>query len=667
VVPENVIRSNVAEDRPGSPEGKPPQPRSRIVKLVDPPSVKELGVDGLPRPNCTTAGWVTFGQVLPPGAAPGGLQLGDFETQTDVKTRWRDGSIRFAVVTARVTRPGAQKVKAAPPRGGSFIPTVPEAIVRLRIGNDFWTAALAPNPSTDAWLAGPLVQEWRTIVAPVNALNRAHPFVRVLFDTRVYKDGQARLDVTVENTLNQQAATRVTYDVEVTAGGKSRWRGEGLTHWYLTRWRKVFLLGPGVSAATPDFEPAFQARALPRYLSLASRERISIPPGPKFAPLQCGYLEPDMRSHGGRPELAPYPDWTAQYLVGKDPNLLRYVLAYGDLAGSWPVHVREAEKGEWPGLGPGRLVSIDERPDFWFDGSGRADKGNAVEGDLAALGPLAPDNNHVPSLAYVPYLVTGDRYYADEMAFWANYALLSTFQDRFNNARGGSKGLLMANEPRGVAWALRNLADAATYLPDRDPVRPYLAEKVMNNLKWMDEYAQTHVTPLGTFFEGRNPDEVTAELVWIPRPWQNNYIAWSVDHAIRHGFSGGQKLRAKLATFQLRLFTSRDYPREYAAPYALVVGKKLPNGETQYFTSLKEVFQATFGNPPDKPAPFPGYYGVDARLALMIACEQGMEGAQAAYTYLHPKIAVQIKQDGLPDLALRPGWALTTDPSPTGF
>jgi hypothetical protein len=44
-------------------------------------------------------------------------------------------------------------------------------------------------------------------------------------------------------------------------------------------------------------------------------------------------------------------------------------------------------------------------------------------------GPLAPDDEHQPSLALVPYLLTGDRYYADEMAFWANYGIARLLQE----------------------------------------------------------------------------------------------------------------------------------------------------------------------------------------------------------------------------------------------
>jgi len=54
-----------------------------------------------------------------------------------------------------------------------------------------------------------------------------------------------------------------------------------------------------------------------------------------------------MDSHGGREELAPYPDWAARYLVHKNATQKAYVLAHGDLSGSWPIHVREAENCQW--------------------------------------------------------------------------------------------------------------------------------------------------------------------------------------------------------------------------------------------------------------------------------------------------------------------------------
>jgi hypothetical protein len=606
-----------------------------------------------------TAGWATFGQVLPRGAAKGALRLGDLETQTDVKTRWPDGSVRFAVLTAKVSRAGLYPLRPAAARAGAFEPTVPAASVRFKIGDRAYTAALPPKPSEDRWLAGPLVREWRAVVSPVGDDRKPHPFLRVLFDTRCYSDRKCRVDVTVENVLDQKGATAVTYDVGVTVEGKSALRRDKVAHHYLTRWRKAFAPGLTESAVTPALKPAFEAGAVPRYLSLVSNE-VSAIDAKNFEILGKGALEAYMPSHGGRPELAPYPDWTARHLVHKDPRQLRYVLAHGDLAGSWPVHLRESEGGRFKGLGKGRLVSIDQRPNFWLDK--RAGRDGLPAGDLGATGPLTPDNAHVPSLAYVPYLLTGDRYYADEMAFWANYALLSTFQDAYYNTRGGKAGLLKSNEVRGIAWALRNLVDAAAYLPSDDPVRAYLAEKVANNLKWADKLAVEHKTPLGTYLEGQAPEQVGTKVWAVPRPWQNNFLAWSLDHAAAQGFSGGERLRDRLARFQYRLFTSKDYPREYACAYTLVIGTRDAEGKVRYFDTLKEVFDATYGKPPAKPLSVAGYYGPDARLMLMIARKKRWPGAEDAYKYLFNWADAKDRSNTLKaDLRVRSGWAIAFD------
>lgn len=230
----------------------------------------------------------------------------------------------------------------------------------------------------------------------------------------------------------------------------------------------------------------------------------------------------------------------------------------------------------------------------------------------------------------------------------------------------GSWGSLMPNEIRGQAWGMRNLVDAAAYLPDADPFKALFTEKVVNNLRAYDEYAERHKPPVGSIFEGQAPEQLGTTIWAIPRPWQNNYLAWALDHAQKQGFSGGTKLRDRIAQFQLRLFVSdADYPREYAAPYTLIVGRKRPDGTIEYYRTLADVFRATYGGPPGKPTQFKGYYGVDARLMLIIGIENGWAGARAAYNYLDPIISREpfLWQGGrpVPDLANRAGWAIAID------
>ena len=607
-------------------------------------------------------GWATFGEAVPSGVAHDGLQVGTQPTQTDVKTRWPDGSIRFAVVTVNAPATAAYDITPAATTPGTFTPFVPAAAVALTLGGVVYTATLPNLPATDLWLSGPLVYEGRTVVAPMSAADgRPHPFLRVNFDTRVYSDGKARVDVSVENLLDQVGATTVTYNVAIKVNGQVVFAKPAVQHYYLTRWRKVFEVGSGALAAvTPDITPFNMTRALPPYLGLVSNV-VSAPIGLTYDILSSGALDPNMPAHGGRPELAPYPDWTARYLVHKNSTQRSFVLTNGDLSGSWPVHVREAEGSTKIGVGAERLVSLDQRPTVWYDERAQAAGFDFIKGTplpireygLLTPGPgqtaLIPDNAHQASLAYVPYLLTGDRYYAEEMAFWANYGMLRTYS---GDGVRSSTGILAYNEVRGYGWALRNMVDAAAYYPDSSPVKAYLSQKVLNNLQWLDTYAsaQNPVTnPFRVMWLGKRPEG--AQYIAL---WEQTYLAHAIDRANKQGFVGGLAHRDAIAQFQLRLFTSDpEYPRAQAAPVILGVGTPNPTG-FGFHTTMAQIWAATVGNE----RPFAGFYGPEARMTLMVGIERGWAGAQAAYDYLWPFIGVDSVSFPLSDLAQRAGWAL---------
>jgi hypothetical protein len=587
-----------------------------------------------------TAGWATFGQAVPQGAR---LQLAGRQPadQTDVKSRWPDGSIRFAVVTVNSPASGTYALGPAAATAGTFTPTPPAAAVSLTIGTVTYVAALSNIPSSDLWLSGPLAYEARSVVSPIAAADgSAHPFLRVNFDTRVYSDGTARVDVSVENVLDLPAATTVTYDVLMTVNGQTVFAQNSVQHYYLTRWRKVVQVGAApVAAVTPDFGPFNRAKALPPYLPVVANV-VNAPTGASYGILNAGALEPNMPAHGGRAELAPYPDWTARYLVYKNPTQRSFVLANGDLSGSWPVHVRESTTSAKSGVGPERLVSLDQRPTIWYDVRAQGDGLDYLKGRPMPMveygstipgpgqSPLIPDDAHQPSIAYVPYLITGDRYYAEEMAFWANYSMLRTYPaDGVRN----SQGILAYNEVRGYAWALRNIVDAAAYYPDASPVRSYLSQKVTANLQWLDNYANAQVplkNPFQILWLNKRPDG--AQYIAM---WEQNYLAYAIDRANQQGFTGGTAHRDAIAV-QLKLFTSDpDYPRAQGAPYVVGVGTPAGTGFT-FFTTMAQIWGATLGNE----RPFAGYYGPEARLNLMMGVERGWAGAQTAYDYLWPSI-----------------------------
>jgi len=615
-----------------------------------------------------SAGWATFGLALPQGAARA-VQVGSLPTQTDVKVRWPDDSIRFAVVSANAgPKGGSFAITPAQPPAGTFVPILPKASVTFRIGNMPVVAAL-PLTLTDYWLRGPLVSEGRAVVAP-----SSHPFLRVIFDVRSYASGGHRIDIAVENGLDVVGADELTYDVAVNIGGAAVFTKAGVNHKYLARWRKTFVTG-GLqeSAVTPDFAPFVAAGALPAYLpTLASPARTI--KGNEFGLLGFGALMRPMNAHGGRPEIAPYPDWTAQYLVHRKPDQRAYMLRHGELAGSWGIHVRDAD---------GTMPTIDKYPYYWLDPRWRNETplqgprsvrknqdGNWVIPGMAEPGDIA----HQPSLAFVPYLVTGDRFFADEMAYWANYCLIGSYANDYN--RKGKQGLLVGNEVRGIGWALRNLGDAAAYLPDSDPMKRYLADKVVNNLNDLESYAQSFKSgPIQTLFPGRRPEDENSRYqpyMWVSL-WEQTYVAWAVDRVMQHGrvtpvhnFAGaGQTIRNRIARLQLQLFTHPEWPRDHErqAPYLLAAGRwsKGPRSTVQYFQTFSEMKAATFaaadpGKAPDFVRPFQGYLGVEARLLLMICAQLGDAGAAKSLDTLMADVNGGLSM--VDDLNKRSGWAI---------
>jgi len=469
----------------------------------------------------------------------------------------------------------------------------------------------------------------------------------------------------VENVLDMAGATTATYDAAITVVGRRVFAKSAVEHYYLTRWRKVFEVGATpMSAVRLNLTPFHQARALPPFLAMITNV-VTAAKGPRYDILREGALDANMPAHGGRQELAPYPDWTARYLVHQDPTQRAMVMANGDLSGSWPIHVREAESSVNSGLGSERLVSVDQRPTLWLDGRAAGNRVDHLKGSPMPVreygtaipgpgqSPLIPDNAHQPSLAYVPYLVTGDRYYAEEMAFWANYAMLRTY-------KRDARGLLTNNEVRGIGWALRNLADAAAYYPEASPVRAYLRQKVLNNLQALDDYANAQdpaANPFRILWLGKRPDG--PQFISM---WEQNYLAYGIDRASKHGFAGGLAHRDAIARLQLRLFTSDpDYPRAGAAPYVLGVGTPNRSG-FDYYKTMAEIWKAT----KSQTGPFAGRYGPEARLNLMMGVESGWSGAQGAYDYLWPFIGAAntyCPNGGpeIPFLACRAGWALDFD------
>lgn len=631
---------------------------------------------------------VTFGQVFKQGDVPAGRPVrGTVDgrgVQIDAKRHYEDGSLRLAIVSAIVPQlpaGGARKLvlAAGPPAPQaarrSILPsdllqadfdavvtlTFPDGAVRSVSARQLLQAA---GDQAKTWLCGDVATEWLLAGPPVDRAGRPDEDLEVQFQVRAYAGcRRVRVSVVVENCSDQWAGN-IRYAARVQVGGQEVFTAPAVDHRPLARWRKVFWWGgpePAVhvvhdlaalsdSGALPNYDRTLQ----PAELNPENRKRLAMQ-GLDWEILGKGALVAYMPTTGGRLEIAPYPTWTVQYLLTMSPPAKAVVLAHGDLAGSWPIHVRARQTG--------RVLRIDDRPQFWLDSRGKDRpvwKPARHEPDPQQV-KLDPDLAHQPSLAYVPYLVTGDFYYLEEAYFWASYCLLATWPEPRQGARG-----LLAGQIRGDAWALRNIADAAWIAPDGDPDGPYFEEKVHNNIAHRiaqmygpPEYNRTGAWGVRTVTDARIQNPANPRWL-ITAPWEEDYLLWSFHHLVELGYAEAARPRDFLLRMRVGLLThAPDYDPLLATPYRLVVGEQTADKQVVFYEDWQQLGQENARlSKPELPN-YGNSYAYSARAAVICGIDGGFPRAREALQWLDDHLPNQRQV-----LAENPAWAIMPRRSP---
>jgi hypothetical protein len=475
------------------------------------------------------SGPITFGMALPQGAATG-VQIGSLPTQADVKTRWPDGSIRFAVVSAEIPTQGTYELNAAAPAQGAFSPAWPSITLDLVINNVTWTASPGAFTTADLWLSGPVVREARVKVAPQNA-GTSHPLLEVIFDIRSYAGGAHRVDVTVQNVRDSVSMDKVPVSsVALRVNGGAIWTHGAVTSYSMTRWRHVEWVGGREAAIVPDFEPMFQAGVLPRFLSSVANKTYDLsgpnyglmggPPPGGYPAIAYGEMNPDMAAGGGRAEIGPIDWWEAVYLVHRTANQRATVLRNADLTGAWSNHLAKPDGTTI------RLGDAGYDPAYWWWDTRAAGNNrplapiNAAGNFRGAREGLSPDTDtgaanvasryneeHVPAPMFVAYVISGDRYYVDQAKYWSTRAILQSapmwlesdpvnfpgWKRGRNGATGNERILDFSGMTREFGWPLRLLGVTSWMIPDADSDKGYFLETVQNNLNHVGSYLDTWV------------------------------------------------------------------------------------------------------------------------------------------------------------------------------
>lgn len=486
---------------------------------------------------------ITFGQPFRPGHLPStsGLRATDASSgaavplQIDEVSTHGDGSVRFAVLSAQLSNLAANQpriINLYPDTLRSSAPSVPanpdwnlELEATVYNGNSV-IATLSARPQTQLTqqiqqssgqrLRGQVANEY-TVVAPfVNtATGQAHPHLSARLHTRLYDSGsRIRTDVVLENNWTFKASpANITYSLQVKRNGAVIHSQPKLTHFHHARWHKVLWTG---SSSAPQYRlrhhmPYFlSSRMLWNYnLALKVPESVLADEARAIAsantaPMGSALIQPYFPATGGRPDIGPLPRWSVLYLLTQDDRARNSMLVNADAAASVPIHYRD-EGNDHP-VNVQRHPNISLRYPAYSTPAVPAGSGSTI---------WEPDRAHQPSFAYLPYLVTGDAFYLDEIMFWASWNIAWSDTD----SRQGAKGLITGEQTRGMAWALRSLAEAAHALPDNHAQKAYYKSTLVNNLDWYDASTKNPnmQSPLGAMWMWDGNDATI--------PWQNDFVA----------------------------------------------------------------------------------------------------------------------------------------------
>jgi len=223
-------------------------------------------------------------------------------------------------------------------------------------------------------------------------------------------------------------------------------------------------------------------------------------------------------------------------------------------------------------------------------------------------------------------LITGDRFYLDEMKYWANASMLS-----WDWLRGSAAGLLTAQQLRAIAWGIRDIADVAAYAPDTDPQKAYFLAKLSNNITDLDRMASAEPDSLGGSVFGQ-PSSSMQQI------FMQAFAAWAFDHVAKQGFQRLQYLD-RLVRYWNNLYNAHPaFDRRYVISYQTC----LVNATTgASFRSYADLFDYNYNRRPvdpwknyPAPAQANGYsYNVSAHVMLLLAREMGLPNAIANHEY----------------------------------
>jgi hypothetical protein len=554
---------------------------------------------------------VTFGQLFKEGELSvteglvGKLSNGDLvPLQLNVKATHTDGSVRHAIISVLLPTVGTSAMvlelsKTALVSNSNTI-TPQELInkgftagVSVNIGGVVYTANAQDvlTSNSTKWLSGNIANEW-IVSAPLKSANGSiHPHLNVQFAVRYFAGTQkAKVDFTIENDWAYEPSPHdITYDATLTVGGQNVYTKAGLNQFHHTRWRKVFWWnGEPQIHVGHDATYLMATKGIPNYDPTVKIDPSAIAgiktafTGTVTEPMGSGLAASYMPMTGGRWDIGLIPGWAVSYLLTMDQDSKKATLGTADLSGSWSLHYRDKNTGKPVDLFDYPYMTILGNPgDTYNPSTQKYESFPTCTGTCSNTNTV--DTSHAPNFAYLPYVVTGDYYYLEELEFWAQYDAFSSNPGYRDNI----KGLVSPDQVRGQAWSLRVIGEAGYILPDNDPMKAHFKQIIANNLNWYNTtYTNNPSATLGAITNGYALGYNNGTGL---APWQDDFFTSAIGHLVELGYTDASPLLSWKAKFAVNRMNASGMCWIMGSLYSLNVRA---TATSPFFTDWSQIYQA---------------------------------------------------------------------------
>lgn len=410
------------------------------------------------------------------------------------------------------------------------------------------------------------------------------------------------------------------------------------THYYRSRWRWQSAPRP-VRANISDL---ITAGLLPHYDESLTGGFTPATPAQTYSPMGLAGVNGNMAQTGERPDIGPVTEYQADFIcTGRN---LSSVLAQAEASGTIPWHHRDENTGAPIDTAayPKASMYNSSSPSPFLPRDWALDQNNPAHTIV-----LNPDPAHEPALAYLPFLLTGDPYYLEELQFAVNFNILA---QPWNGRAFNIYGAIRAH-----AWSLRSAAQAAKLTPDVVPSwllpRAYFVRHLNANRDWMlVAYVNNPAAPWTTFRTveqtfGDNNEAPAAPSGTYCQDYMEEFEAFVLGWVVQMGFEDWRPIfEWKILNTIARTNGTSGWIRAWCTPYRQIMRASrtdpwLPDWAASWALTQQRYPTMTYTDPNALPdagndISYPGYtLGV-----LAMADRLGVAAAAAPHAWMAGQI-----------------------------